>query len=158
MSALAARRVIILGALPRRRAWRAALGREPGRVISISPALSDALVDAGVAHRSSERYFAAADWSAIHDRVAVQLRRMAAGSEAIARSPWLDDWSHLLGDELRDTLYWMRVAEQVLRRERPHQVCVQRLASAHPASPALAALRAAFAQFGHPCRPWPPAR
>jgi hypothetical protein len=164
--------VIFLGALPQRRrrtsapphlrtpfsASLAPFALSPGDcVISVCPPVSAALVAAGVPHRDSRHYVADANWRDIHARVATQLQRMRARATPPLET-WLDDWSHLLGGELREACYWTDVAAAVLRREQPEHVYVQRLARTHPAGAALRVLRDACAHLGRPSRPWPAAR
>lgn len=127
------------------------------RVVSTSPWLSARLDAAGVDHRRAVDYGPPTDWQALHADAAGCLAALARRGAAPPDAAWLDDWSHLLVDELRVPLFWYRVARGLLRAERPRAIHVQRFDPSSGASAAMAALTLAFETLGRPCLPWPPA-
>jgi hypothetical protein len=134
--------------------------RIPGagwRVVSTSPWLSARLDAAGIGHRRALDYGPSSNWQALHAEAAGCLAALARRSLAPPDADWLDDWSHLLVDELRVPLFWFRVARGLLRVERPHAIHLQTIDPASGAAAAMAALALAFAALGRPCLPWPPA-
>ncbi|MEO8604957.1 MAG: hypothetical protein ABI629_20485 [bacterium] len=152
------RRVLLLGTLPQRR-HRATPVSDPSiRLISISRRVAGQLDAAGVPHTPSQVYFHADAWTGLHNAVSQTVEALAHHRNDTPPAAWLDDWSHLLGAELCDAFYWTRVAEQVLCRERPSQVLLQRVRASDPTFAALAALRSAFEVLGSACADWRPAR
>ena len=149
------RQLLILGTLPPL-ARRAALGGD-WRVVSTTPWLSAQLDAAGIRHLRTRDYCPPPRWPRLH---AATVRRLAGLARRAAAPPdpaWLNDWSHLLVDELAPALFWADAARRLLRTQRPRAVHVQRV-GAHPSAAAVAALAAGFAALGHPCSAWPARR
>jgi hypothetical protein len=149
------RHILILGALPdaARRAPLAAVG---WRVVSTSPWLSAQLDSAGIAHRRAETYGPPATWPRLHAATARAVNGLAVRSHAAPDGVWLDDWSHLIVDELSEQIFWEGVARGLLRVERPRAIHVQRIDRASSASGPVTALARALDALGRPCAPWPP--
>lgn len=146
--------ILVLGVLPAA-PRRAALARAPAyRVVSTSPWLAAQLRQAGVPHRAAESYATTRTWEALHAAAARRLRDLHRRGGAAADEAWLDDWSHLLVEDLRDQAFWDLVARGVAARERPRRVYVQRVAPPCAAAGAVATLREALAALGLPCRRW----
>lgn len=151
------RELLILGTLPRaRRAQLAALG-DGWCVVSTSPWLSAQLDAAGIRHRRPRDYCPPPSWPPRHAATARRLARLARRGPVRPEPAWLDDWSHLLVDELAPSLFWAAAARRLSGDERPRAIHVQRL-GAHPAAAAVAGLARGFAALGWTCHIWTPAR
>ena len=146
------RHVLILGtppdiAIPPGRDWR---------VVSTSPWLSAQLDAAGVRHRRAEDYGGPTTWEALHGAAAGSLAGLARGSRRSPEAAWLDDWSHLLADELGVPLFWFAMARGLLRVERPRAIHAQRVAPSSGAAGAVSALTTALETLGRRLTIWPP--
>ena len=150
------RQLLILGTLPAaRRPQLAALG-DGWCLVSTSPWLSAQLDAAGLRHRRPCDYCPPASWPRRHAATARRLARLARSTPVPPDPAWLDDWSHLLVDELGPSLFWADAARRLLADGRPRAVHAQRL-GAHPAAAAVDALARGFAALGWACTAWPPA-
>lgn len=146
------RHVLILGtppdtALPPGRDWR---------VVSTSPWLSAQLDAVRVHHRRAEDYCGPTTWEALHVAAAGSLAGLARRSREAPDAAWLNDWSHILADELGVPLFWYRVARGLLRVERPRAIHVQRVAPSSGPAGAVRALTTALEALGRRVATWPP--
>jgi hypothetical protein len=121
------------------------------KIISVSPAVSEILTEAGVAHASVLEYWQAPEsWDEIHRMIAPLL---AAGGEA-PPAPWWDDWSHLIVDEARVDFFWWQEALRIVEVERPSAALVQEVDETHASYRTLRAIARAFELLGVPTESW----
>ncbi len=152
------RRLLILSVVPKWRAWQddPRMTDRHCRRISTSPQLSSVLTAKGIPHRNLGDYCALTGWDEIHAVVTRQLHKLAVASSPRLHATWLDDWSHLIVDEVRNDVFWGELAKRLLRKERPKEVWLQRVASSHPAAPQITVLTRELTLRGMPPRSWVP--
>jgi len=118
-------------------------------VVSLSAELSERLASAGISHRCIRDYAASRGWNEMHSRIGDVLAGLPVPDNVL-----LDDWSHLIVDELREMFFWAEVAKAIVTREHPRDLRVQELPAQHPSAGELGWLRSAFDHLAVPWQPW----
>jgi hypothetical protein len=146
--------LLILGTLPGPRRRAALLRGDAYRVVSTSRWLSAQLRAVGIQHRDAASYAPTDTWPAVHAAAAQRLRRLRRRAGATVDARWLDDWSHLLVDEVREQIFWELVARGIVARDRPRGAYAQQLAPTAAPYAAVTALTDALVALGVPSSPW----